>query len=131
MLDAGGKHLVLLTLDGKALLRGEILLGEITIRQRGVEGGADTTSYVWVSCTVRESALPARQFCLATKKNRAYPSATGLMLDGAQLATLDNADPTLGRFAFIQRDPGGSLFLYQMGQPPAPVMLNGTPIVRG
>ncbi len=130
-LDDAGKYLVQLMLDGKALLRGEILLGEIAIRLHGAEGEPDSTRYIWISGTVRESALPTRQFCLATKKNRAYPSATGLMLDGPQLAALENADPSLGRFAFIQRDPGGSLFLYQMGHPPAPVMLNGTPVVRG
>ncbi len=120
VLERPGKHLVWLTLDGKSVLRGETLLGEMALRE------ADKTSYLWLSGSVLDMVLPTGQFCLAAKKLRLYPSANGLMLEGQHLAALDSSQFAVGRYAFIQRDSSGALFLHLPGKPPSPVIVNGT-----
>ncbi|HLY25674.1 MAG TPA: hypothetical protein VKQ72_05000 [Aggregatilineales bacterium] len=119
--DAGA--LLWLTLDGKTIQRGEVLLGELFLR----EGSA--VRYVWLSGVVQD-APPANQFyCLTNRKMKLYASPRGLMLNSALLAQLDVTMPE-GRYAFIQHDPSGALFLYVPGEPPAPVLLNGQPLPR-
>lgn len=119
-LDTPGKHLVWLTLDGNTLLRGEILLGEMTLRE------GNTTRYLWLSGTVLDNAPPEANYCLAAKKTRLFPSISGLMLDGAQLSVLDGGQALTGRYAFVGRDSlTGALFVHLPGKPPLPVMVNG------
>ena len=121
ILEGRGSHLVWLTLDGKAIVRGEIILGEIALHE------GDKTRYLWLSGSVLETPPAGGAYCLAMKKTRLYPSASGLMLEGAQLAALDGADRLQpGRYAFVQRDPSGVLFLHLPGKPPSPVQHNGT-----
>ncbi len=120
LLETPGKHLVWLTLDGKTIMRGEVLLGELAVRE------GDKTRYLWLSGSVLDTAPVGGQFCLAIKKTRLYPSANGLMLEGQQLAALDSSNIPAGRYAFIQRDPSGALFLHLPGKPPLPVLVNGT-----
>ncbi|MEP7289609.1 MAG: hypothetical protein ABI947_27990 [Chloroflexota bacterium] len=124
-----GKHLAWLTLDGSTLSRGEVLLGELAIRD------PNATRYLWLAGSVSDPApatllTTARNFCLATKKTRLYPSPRGLMLDGAQLAVLDGVKAAPGIYAYVQHDPSGALFLYLPSEPPAPVTLNGQTLTR-
>jgi len=46
-LDVPGNHTVWLTLDGNAVQRGELLLGELMLREKGDTG--DTVRYIWLS----------------------------------------------------------------------------------
>jgi len=124
VLEAPGKHLVWLTLDGNAVQRGEALLGEITLRE------GDKTRYIWLSGAAIDTPPAEAHYCLSARKLKLYPSSVGLMLDAPQLALADGAASVKGRSAFIQRDPAGYLFLYLPGDPASPVLLNNKPVAR-
>lgn len=127
VLESPGNHQVNLTLDGNALInKGELLLGEVTIR----EGAA--TRYLWVSGIVLDTLPPEQPLCLAVGQMRLYPSVNGLILDGGLLSVLEGGAELagMGRYAILQRDMG-TLALYVPGEPPSPVLLNGFPVIRG
>lgn len=122
-----GTHRVSLTVDGNAILRGEILLGEVTLRE------GDQTRYLWISGVVAESSavrpLPAGQvLCLAHRKLKLYPSASGLYLEGAQLTALELGNLPTGECGFVQRETGGLLSLFVNAKAPAEVRLNDQPV---
>lgn len=123
-LETPGTHLVTLTIDGKSLQRGEMLLGEISLKANS------GTRYLWISASVLDAPLPEQHFALATKKSRLYPSENGLILDGTVLSALEGA-PVAGRFGFVQRDQSGNLALYVQGQPTSELLLNDRPLSRG
>ncbi len=124
-LPADGTHALLLTLDGQALQKGEVLLGEITVRE------GDHTRYLWLTGTVLDQPPPERLLCLALKKHRLYPPYGGMMLSAAHFAALAVGTLPEGDYCFVQRDPSGALFLFVPSDPPLPVKLNGAPIPRG
>jgi hypothetical protein len=121
--DKKGKHSVMLTIEGQSILKGEVLLGEMALKE---EGG---TRYVWISGVVLDAPLPEQTYALATKKAKLHPSASGLALDGHILAALEGSSAS-GRFAFIQREASGNLYLYVPGEPPSPVHINDRAIPR-
>ncbi|MCE7948835.1 MAG: hypothetical protein DYG88_15545 [Chloroflexi bacterium CFX4] len=125
ILSGRGTHTLLLTLDGQALQKGEVLLGEITVRE------GDHTRYLWLTGTVLDQSPPERLLCLALKKHRLYPPYSGMMLSAAHFAALAVGTLPEGDYCFVQRDPSGALFLFMPSDPPLPVKLNGTPIPRG
>src|SRR5438132_1569051 len=86
----------LLGLDGNTLQRGEVLLGELTLRE------GDSTRYLWLSGSVVEAAPPGQSFCLVSRKNRLYPSPRGLRLDGLQLSRLEGAALS-GHYGYVGR----------------------------
>ena len=118
LLETAGTHTVWLTLDGNTLQRGEVLLGELMLRE------GQTTRYLWLSGMVAEAAPPGQAFCLASRKTRLYPGPRGLMLDGLQLSRLEGASLS-GHYGFIGRESTGYVFLYQPEAPTSPVTLNG------
>jgi len=127
VLESPGSHLVWLTMDGKAVVRGEVLLGEITLRE------GDKTRHVWLSGSALETVPTSGPLCLAAKKTRLHPSASGFMLDATKLAAIDSAkadNGKTGRYAFVQCDPTGVLFLHVPGEPPMPVEVNGVTLPR-
>ncbi|MFN8418410.1 MAG: hypothetical protein U0528_04060 [Anaerolineae bacterium] len=123
-LEGAGNHTVTLTLDGKSVLKGEALLGEIALKE--VRG----TRLLWLSGIVMDASLPERDYVLVTKKTRLYPSANGIVIDGNLIAALEGNSPS-GKFALIQRDGSGNLYLYAPGISAVPVLLNGSRVTRG
>jgi hypothetical protein len=81
-LPARGTYRVTLILDGRALERGEVLLGEIAVRE------GEQTRSLWLTGTVLEQPLPEQQLCLAIKKHRLYPPLRGMLLSAAHFAAL-------------------------------------------
>jgi hypothetical protein len=130
VLDSPGKHLVWLRLDGSAIVRGEILLGEISLRE------GNKTHYIWISGTVLDAPptdIPSARLCLGTKKSRLFFSGSaggGMMLDDVKLALLDGGQPAPGLYAFVQYDAAGLLSLHVPGEPPAPISVNGREMNR-
>lgn len=122
-LDSPGTHTLTLSFDGNALQRGEVLLGELTLRE------GNSIRYLWVSGVVLDVAPPSRPLCLTAKKNYIHPSAGGFALDGGALAPLLAAlglgEIPAGLHALVQKDPMGLLYLYLPGEPPSPVLVNG------
>src|SRR5258708_17997203 len=128
IVESAGKHTIWLTLDGNAVVRGEILLGELTIRETA------STRYLWLSGTVLDALPTDHSLCLASKKTRLYPSPRGLNFDNLLLSKVDSFDTSglaEGRYAFVQRDQTGALSLYLPGDAPDPVLLNGTAVHVG
>src|SRR5436190_13975432 len=123
-LDTAGKHLVWLTLEGSAIVRGEVLLGELMVREGAI------ARHIWLSGIVLDSAPVTGQFCIATKKNKIHPSARGLLLDDALIGAVDGSVVEMGRYAHIQYDPNGSLFLYVPSESPNPVLVNNHPVAK-
>jgi hypothetical protein len=119
-----GKHSVMLTLEGPSILKGEVLLGELALKE---DGG---TRYLWISGVVLDGPLPEQTYALAAKKVKLHPSLNGLALDGQLLAALEGSGAG-GRYAFIQREGSGNLYLYVPGEPPSPVQINDQIIPRG
>jgi hypothetical protein len=119
--DPGG--LVWLTVDGKTIQRGEVLLGELSLRENGA------IRYVWLSGVVQDAPPAPQPYCLGSRKLKLYPSPRGLMLDSTLLAHFDANLPE-GRYGFVQQDASGALFLYVPGEPPVQVMLNGQALPR-
>jgi hypothetical protein len=118
ILETPGTHTVWLTLDGNAMQRGEVLLGELTLRE------GDATRYLWLSGMVSDTLPPGQAYCLVSRKTRLYPSQRGLMLDGLQLSRLEGASLS-GHYGYVGRDSSGCLFLYLPDAPTSPVSLNG------
>src|SRR5262249_51458072 len=83
VLESAGKHAVTLTLDGKSILKGEVLLGEVTLNEE------DSTRYLWISGVVLDAPPPEQSYALATKKVRLHPSPNGLIIDGNLLTALE------------------------------------------
>lgn len=119
-----GKHSIMLTLEGQSILKGEVLLGELALKE---DGG---TRYVWISGVVLDAPLQEQTYALAAKKIKLHPSLNGLALDGQLLAALEGTGAG-GRYAFVQREASGNLYLYVPGEPPSPVQINDQPIPRG
>src|SRR5262249_34491204 len=85
-LESAGKPISWVTLDGKAAALGEVLLGELTIRQ------GDSTRYLWLSGTVLDAPPSPHAVCLAVKKTRLYPSPRGLYIDNLLLSKVDGIE---------------------------------------
>ncbi|MFQ3536837.1 MAG: hypothetical protein SNJ58_13275 [Aggregatilineales bacterium] len=124
VLPTSGTHLVLLSIEEGALQRGEVLLGEIALRE------GDQRRSLWLTGIVLEQSPPERLLCLALKKYRLYPPMRGLLLSAAHLAALGISSLPEGDYCFVQSDPSGALFLFLPQQPPAPIKLNNLPIER-
>ena len=123
-LPARGTHRVTLILDGRALERGEVLLGEIAVRE------GEQTRSLWLTGTVLEQPLPEQQLCLAIKKHRLYPPLRGMLLSAAHFAALGAANLPEGDYCFVQSEPSGALFVFMPDVPPVPIKLNGLPLER-
>lgn len=123
VLEEAGKHTVTLSLDGTSILKGEVLLGEMTLNEE------DSTRYLWISGVVLDAPPPEQSYALATKKMRLHPSPNGLVIDGNLLTALEGG-VYKGRYAVIQREPSGNLYLYVPGEPPLPVLINDRSIPR-
>ena len=121
VLEAPGTHQVTLTLDGSTLKRGEVLLGEITLR----EGGS--TRWLWLTGTVLDSPAPDQPLCAVSGKSRLYPAVGGLTLGESLFAMLGASLPA-GAYGTLQRDPSGALALYVPDAAPSPILLNGEPV---
>jgi hypothetical protein len=124
VLPARGTYRVTLILDGRALERGEVLLGEIAMRE-----GAQTHS-LWLTGTVLEQPPPEQQLCLAIKKHRLYAPLRGMLLSAAHFAALGVANLPEGDYCFVQGDASGALFVFLPEVPPVPIKLNGLPLER-
>ncbi len=125
LLPTRGTHRVLLKLDGRALQRGEVLLGELTLHE------GDRTRHLWLTGVVLDQPPPEQLLCLAIKKQRLYPPLRGLLLSAAHFAMLGAAELPAGDYCFVQTDPSGALFVFLPEQPPMPIALNGQPLKRG
>jgi hypothetical protein len=123
VLREAGSHRVMLVLDGRAVQRGELLLGELTLN----EGG--TTRLLWITGTVLDSVPPfIGALCLGTRKTRLHPSQSGITLDHTAINLLEAGRVPDGQYGFLQRDASGLLYLYLAATPPAPITLNNTPL---
>jgi hypothetical protein len=123
VLESAGKHTVTLSLDGTSILKGEVLLGEVTLNEE------DSTRYLWISGVVLDAPPPEQGYALATKKIRLHPSPNGLIIDGNLLTALEGG-VYKGRYAVIQRETSGNLYMYVPGEPPLPVQINDRSIPR-
>jgi len=123
LLDGPGIHTVLLSLDANAVQRGEVLLGEISLKS------GSATRFYWLSGVVLDSSPSETYLALVSKKQFLHPSPGGFPLDAAHIAAmgLDAGKIPPGEHGIVGRD-GSMLYIYLPGQPPSPVMVNGAPL---
>ncbi len=125
ILPTAGAHLVLLSIEGGALQRGEVLLGEVTLRE------GDQLRHLWLTGNVLEQPPPEQLLCLAIGKQRLYPPLRGMWLSAAHFAALGISALPQGDYCFVQSDPSGALFVFLPEAPPLPVKLNNARLERG
>jgi hypothetical protein len=119
VLESAGSHTVQVTIDGKAINRSEVILGELAIRE------GDSVRYIWLSGLAVESLNTLDQPLALTAKNiRLYPSPNGCAI-GPLLRALKIDAP--GDAVHILHDSTG-YFLYLSAE--APVSLNNAPVNR-
>ncbi|HRE46567.1 MAG TPA: hypothetical protein PLD47_02485 [Aggregatilineales bacterium] len=113
---AAGAHHLTLHLEGDALRRGELLFGEILIRE------GETTRRLWVSGVVGESAAPSLPLALHTGKHLIHVGAQGLRLDRprAKAVGLESL-----RHMLVILNEGGMLSLFLPEDHNGAVTLNG------
>ncbi|MDW8299554.1 MAG: hypothetical protein RML95_09470 [Anaerolineae bacterium] len=125
VLPSSGTHWVILTIEGQALQRGEVLLGEVTVRE------GEQVRHVWLTGTVLDQTPTERSLCLATKKHRLYPPLRGILLSASHFAALGIPDLPQGDYCLVQSDPTGALFVFLPETPPLPIKLNNVLLERG
>jgi hypothetical protein len=121
VLEAPGSHVVHLRLEGASINRGDLLLGELTLK------AGESTRYIWLTGMALDGALPDRPLCLVMGKTQLLPSAGGLALNESLFAAL-GADGLGGDYGTLQRDPSGAAVFVLSAQPPTPILINGSPL---
>ncbi|HVO44578.1 MAG TPA: hypothetical protein VMT34_18255 [Aggregatilineales bacterium] len=117
VIEEPGLHTIWITIDGQAIGRGEMILGEVALRE------GDATRYLWLSGSVTESPVAiVKPISLSTRNVRLYPAPGGSAL-GPILRGIKVDEP--GDKVHILHDAGGH-FLYLSAE--APVRLNDSPV---
>lgn len=119
-IQSAGTHEAQLTLDGKSLMKGEIIFGEITIREQGAP------RYIWITGSVLESPPETTPLNLSIGGRIVSFGAGGFHLN--RVATKALEVEKISGDLFFSRDSHGALSLYLPDDPPEKVVLNGTPL---